>query len=57
MRPSKDYRPDTEIKEEIYNNEIKDKYNVLFCVDDRACVVKQWRKMGIVCLQCDEGDF
>lgn len=57
MRPRKDYRPDVEIKREIYEKYIKDKYDVLFCIDDRDCVVKLWRSLGLVCLQCSEGNF
>lgn len=57
MRPDKDYRPDVEIKREIYEKYIKDKYDVLFCIDDRDCVVKLWRSLGLVCLQCSEGNF
>lgn len=57
MRPSKDYRPDIDIKKEIYEKHIKNKYDVLFCVDDRDCVVKLWRSLGLICLQCSEGNF
>jgi len=57
MRPNKDYRPDVDIKREIYEREIKDKYDVLFCIDDRQCVVDLWRSLGLICLQCAPGDF
>ena len=57
MRPSKDYRPDTDIKREIYERHIKDKYDVLLCIDDRQSVVDLWRSLGLVCLQCAKGDF
>jgi FMN phosphatase YigB (HAD superfamily) len=57
MRPSKDRREDFEVKKEIYLNEIKDDYQVVFVVEDRASVVKMWREVGLVCLQCDWGDF
>lgn len=57
MRPEKDYRPDTVIKREIYENHIKDKYDVLFVIDDRKCVVDMWRGIGLICLQCAEGEF
>jgi len=57
MRPTKDYRSDVEIKEEIYNNEIKDKYDVLFAIDDRQTCVDLWRSLGITCLQCADGNF
>lgn len=57
MRPAKDHRPDTEIKREIYENHIRDKYEVIFCLDDRQSVVDLWRSLGLICLQCSEGDF
>ncbi|MDD0852077.1 HAD family acid phosphatase [Halobacteriovorax sp. GB3] len=57
MRPSKDQSEDSDVKEAIYNNHIKDHYSVTFVVDDRLSVVKRWREMGLVCLQCDWGDF
>jgi len=57
MRKSKDYREDSDIKEEIYLNHIEKKTQVLFVVDDRKSVVERWRKHGLVCLQCAPGDF
>lgn len=57
MRPRNDMREDAEIKEELYTNHIKGKVQILFVVDDRASVVKRWRELGLVCLQCDWGDF
>lgn len=57
MRPENDYRKDTIIKREIYEKEILNKFNVLFVLDDRDCVVEQWRDMGLTCLQVAEGDF
>lgn len=52
MRPSGDYRSDVDIKREIYDNYIKDKYDVLFAIDDRKKIVDLWRSLGIVCLDC-----
>lgn len=57
MRKDRDYREDAVIKEEIYNLHIQPKFDVTFCVDDRKQVVDMWRKLGLVCLQCDEGQF
>lgn len=57
MRTIGDYRKDFIIKEEIYEREIKGKYNVLYVVDDRASVCKMWRSLGLTCLQTAEGDF
>lgn len=57
MRPKGDNRPDTVIKREIFDNHIRDKYNVLCVLDDRNKVVKMWRELGLTCLQVAEGDF
>ena len=57
MRSDKDYRDDTVVKREIFEQKIKPFYEVLFAIDDRAKVVKMWREAGLVCLQCDWGEF
>lgn len=57
MRTPGDSRKDSVIKKEIFDEHIKDKYNVLFIVDDRDQMVKKWRSMGLTCLQCNYGDF
>lgn len=56
MRDAWDYRPDFIIKEEIFNR-IKETFKILFAIDDRKQVVDMWRSKGIVCLQCDDGNF
>lgn len=55
MRPFGDNRPDSIVKKEIYETEIKNKYNVLFVIEDRMSVTKMWRDIGLTCLQCAEG--
>jgi predicted kinase len=57
MRKARDNRKDSIVKEEMFNEFIKDKYNVLFIIDDRKQMVELWRSMGIVCLQCASGNF
>lgn len=57
MRKQVDYRKDSIVKTEIYKTQIEPYFNVLFCVDDRQQVVDAWRELGLVCLQCDKGDF
>lgn len=57
MRASGDLRNDAVVKKEIYDNKIKDKYNVLAVFDDRNRVVDMWRSLGITCLQVDYGNF
>jgi len=57
MRKSGDYRSDSEVKKEIYDLYIKDKFNVLCVIDDRQSVVDMWRSIGLKCLQVDYGNF
>jgi len=57
MREKGDYRNDDILKEEIYEKYIKDKYEILFVIDDRKRIVDMWRRKGLVCLQCAEGLF
>lgn len=57
MRKEKDFRPDDEVKKELYETYLKDDYNVLCVFDDRDKVVKMWREEGILCNQVYYGDF
>jgi hypothetical protein len=57
MRATADPREDYIIKKEIYETQIKDKYDVLFCLDDRKQVTQMWREQGLVCLQCEFGEY
>lgn len=57
LREQNDFRPDAEVKEDIYRNLIEPTYDIVFSVDDRQAVVDQWRKMGVTCLQCARGDY
>lgn len=53
MRKNEDFREDSVIKEEIYRTHIEPFYDVIFCIDDRQQVVDMWRRIGLICLQCD----
>lgn len=58
MRATDDMRSDFIIKEELYEDYFTlTERKVLFVVDDRDAVVKMWRRMGLTCLQCQEGDY
>lgn len=57
MRKTGDQRKDAIIKKEIFDNNIRDKFNILFVLDDRNQVVEGWRDMGLTCFQVAEGDF
>ncbi len=54
MREEGDYRPDTIIKQEIYENHIKDKYNILAVFDDRPVVIRMWRELGLFVFNCSQ---
>jgi predicted kinase len=57
MRPINDSRKDVIVKQEIYENEIKGKFNILYVLDDRDQVVELWRRLGFTCMQVNYGDF
>jgi phosphoglycolate phosphatase-like HAD superfamily hydrolase len=59
MRKATDHRSDTVVKLELLE-QIRadhDGRDPLFVVEDRASMVKTWRKAGLTCLQCADGDF
>jgi hypothetical protein len=57
MRPENDYRKDTVIKREIYQNEIEGKYNVLAVYDDRLQVLDMWYEQGIFTFNVNQGNL
>jgi hypothetical protein len=57
MRKEGDFRRDSIVKQEIYEQHIKDKYVVEFVLDDRDLVVSKWRELGLKCLQVQPGAF
>lgn len=57
MRPEGDMRKDNIIKHELFNDYVRDNFDVKFVLDDRAQVVDMWRAMGLKCLQVEPGDF
>ena len=57
MRDEGDTRRDDIVKREIFDREIRGRYNVEFVLDDRDQVVKMWRSLGLTCLQVAEGNF
>jgi hypothetical protein len=57
MRARFDCRPDEDVKREIYEQDIKPHFDVLWVFDDRNKVVKMWRDLGLTCLQVADGDF
>lgn len=57
MRADGDDRKDWKVKYDLFNEHIRDKYNVLGVFDDRNSVVAAWRGMGLTCFQVAPGDF
>lgn len=58
MRPEGDMRKDSIVKKELYDQYVKDNYEVIFVLDDRNQVVDMWRnELGLTCLQVAKGDF
>lgn len=57
MRKTGDMRKDSTIKQELYENFVRDQYNISFILDDRQQVVDMWRSLGLTVFQVAEGDF
>lgn len=57
MRDSGDYRKDSIVKRELFDQHIRDNYRVRFVLDDRDQVVQMWRDLGLKCFQVAEGAF
>lgn len=58
MRPAGNNEKDTVIKKRIFDDSIRDNYNVLFVLDDRDQVVDMWRNdIGLQVFQVAEGKF
>ncbi|RHA38698.1 phosphatase domain-containing protein [Cellulomonas rhizosphaerae] len=57
MRPAGDGRADYIVKAELFDQHVRDRWNVVGVLDDRDQVVRMWRAMGLTCLQVAEGNF
>jgi len=57
MRPAGNSEKDNIIKQRLYEEYIKQTYNVKFVLDDRDRVVDMWRAIGLTCFQVEDGDF
>lgn len=57
MRAAEDQRDDALVKYELFDKNVRNKYNVRFVLDDRDRVVEMWRRIGLTCLQVAPGDF
>ena len=47
MRPQGSFEKDTKVKEDLFWENVADNYNVLFAIDDRPCIIRLWRELGI----------
>jgi|SRR5712664_1641828 len=57
MRKQGDGRKDWIVKQELFDEHVRGKYNVTVVLDDRDQVVRLWRDMGLICFQVAEGKF
>lgn len=57
MRKANDQRRDSVVKLELFDEHIRNRWNVRFMLDDRNQVVDAWRSIGLTVFQVAEGDF
>lgn len=57
MRPDGDYRPDWIVKYELFNQHVRDRFDVVVVFDDRDQVVDMWRRLGLTVYQVAPGNF
>ena len=57
MRPANDQRPDDVLKSELYDVNIRDRYNVIGVIDDRPKVCRMWRSLGLNVFQVGNPDY
>lgn len=57
MRPEGDSRKDSIVKLELFDEHVRDAYNVRHVYDDRNQVVRMWRSIGLTVFQVNDGDF
>lgn len=57
MRPEGNRDKDFDVKARLFDQHVRDRYDVVGALDDRDQVVKMWRGMGLKTLQVAEGAF
>ena len=57
MRKENDFRKDSIVKKEIYDEHIKGKFNIIAAYDDRLQVLDMWYKEGIFTFNVNQGNF
>lgn len=56
MRKTGDKRKDTIVKQEIFEEHIKDKYYVEYVIDDRPSVIRMWKELGLFVFNVGDGN-
>ena len=56
-RDEGDDRPDYIVKRELFEANIRDKYNVKYVIDDRPSVCRMWRSIGLKVLQVGDPHY
>jgi hypothetical protein len=57
MRKTGDNRADEIVKHEIFDANIRDKYNAIAVFDDRPKVIRMWRSLGLTVFQMNDKEF
>lgn len=57
MRANDDNRHDYIMKEEVYNNRIRDRFDVKLVFEDRPQAADMWRRIGLTCMLVDDTWF
>ena len=57
MRKAGDRRRDDVVKAEMFNENVRGRYNFALMLDDRDRLVRMWRARGIQCFQVAPGSF
>jgi predicted kinase len=56
MRKTGDKRDDAIVKRELFDEHIRNKYNVRFVIDDRKRVKRMWNRLGVFVLDVNQYD-
>ena len=57
MRKEKDNRQDTIVKQELFDNHIRGKYQPMFVIDDRPCVLQMWIELGLFVMNVNQDPY
>ena len=57
LRGHADFRDDSVVKSDLYDQMLADGFKPAIVFEDRASVVKMWRTLGLRCLQVAEANF